>query len=346
MCIFFCHFLPAGKPPANSLFDRMKNALTSMDADRLTQGWDRVGLLNARFLIGAGLAPTFSGPADATNPTESMLAAELTDKPTLTRSSHVRKETTSSRSPRGNAPRLKFEKSENEMILEYLPLVKTVVGRLQMSLPSHVDAEDLHSAGLIGLLDALRHYNPRLGSNFESYARVRIRGAIFDELRRMDWVPRSIHRKARKVQKTIADLEQRQGRQPTPAELAAELGMTLADYHQLLDEIRPATFVCLDAAMNPEHDDSPSHYEMLADPNQCDPLAEVEHRETVLQLAGFLERLPSAQKKVLALYYYENLRLREIAEVFGLTESRICQIHSQAILALKAMMRNSNPMQN
>ena len=190
------------------------------------------------------------------------------------------------------------------------------------------------------MLDAIRHYNPRLGSNFESYARVRIRGAIFDELRRMDWVPRSVHRKARKVQLAIQQLEQRKRRQPTTAEIAVELKLSLSEFHQLLDEIRPATFVCLDAATNPEHDDSPSQYEALADPGQVNPLDDVARRETADQLVELLDRLPPAQKKVLALYYYEDLRLREIAEVFGLTESRICQIHAQAILNLKAQMKS------
>ncbi len=122
--------------------------------------------------------------------------------------------------------------SEAGLVEQYLPLVKTVVGRLQMSLPSHVDAEDLYSAGLVGLLDAIRHYNPKLGSTFETYARVRIRGAVFDELRRMDWVPRSIHSKAKKVQETIKQLEQKKRRVPTEIEVATALGISLDEYHR------------------------------------------------------------------------------------------------------------------
>lgn len=282
-------------------------------------------------------------PPHTPQTSNTMLTLALTQKRSSARSRLSKNETAMARLPRRPAARAK---AENEMVNQYLPLVKTVVGRIQMSLPPHVDPEDLYSAGLIGLLDAIRNYNPRLGSNFESYARVRVRGAIFDELRRMDWVPRSVHRKARKVQLAVQALEARKRRQPTAAELAIELKLSLSEFHQLLDEIRPATFVCLDAAINPESEDSPSQYEALADPNQVDPLDGVARRETAEQLADLLEQLPAAQKKVLALYYFEDMRLREIAEVFGLTESRICQIHSQAILALKAQMKGLDICQN
>ena len=228
--------------------------------------------------------------------------------------------------------------SEAGLVEEYLPLVKTVVGRLQMSLPSHVDAEDLFSAGLVGLLDAIRHYNPKLGSTFETYARVRIRGAVFDELRRMDWVPRSIHSKARKVQEAIKQLEQKKHRIPTDAEVASALGISLDEYEHLLEEIRPATFVCLDAAISDDSDHSPSHYEAFADGRQENPLDGVARSEMAEIIADRLEALPKMQRQVLALYYFEDMRLREIAEIFSLTESRICQIHSQAILALRAHM--------
>src|SRR5436305_12713694 len=117
-----------------------------------------------------------------------------------------------------------------------------------MSLPSHVDAEDLYSAGLVGLLDAIRHYNPKLGSTFETYARVRIRGAVFDELRRLDWVPRSIHDKARKVEKVMRELEQRKGKAPSDAEMAKALKMSVNEFQELVEEITPALFVGLDSA--------------------------------------------------------------------------------------------------
>jgi RNA polymerase sigma factor for flagellar operon FliA len=149
-------------------------------------------------------------------------------------------------------------------------------------------------------------------------------------------VPRSIHSKAKKVQEAIKQLEQKKRRIPTDAEVAAVLGMSLNDYQQLLEEIRPATFVCLDAAMNDDSDNSPSQYEAFADAKQENPLDGVARNEMAEVIAQHLQQLPQMQRQVLALYYFEDMRLREIAEIFGLTESRICQIHSQAILSLRA----------
>lgn len=229
--------------------------------------------------------------------------------------------------------------AEDELVQQHLPLVKTVVGRLVLSLPSHVDVQDLYSSGLVGLLNAVRNYDPQGGSSFESYARVRIRGAIFDELRRLDWVPRSVHSKARKVQFVIQRLEQERGEMPTNAEVAKAMSMTLEEYEELLEEIKPATFVCLDSTQSIEGDDDNSRYESIADESQPDPVDMAVRRELAQVIAERLEQLPEMQRKVIALYYFEDLRLREIAEVFGVTESRICQIHSQAILAIKSYLR-------
>src|SRR5258708_39374354 len=135
---------------------------------------------------------------------------------------------------------------EEELVQRHLSLVRTVVGRLAMNLPAHVDMEDLYSSGLVGLLNAVRNFDPNGGSSFASYARVRIRGEVFDELRRLDWVPRSVHDKARKVQAVRQKLEQANGEHPSDEQMAKALKFSLAEYHQLLDKIRPATFVCLD----------------------------------------------------------------------------------------------------
>src|SRR5258708_280583 len=144
---------------------------------------------------------------------------------------------------------------EAELVNQYLPLVKSVVGRLAMTLPPHVDGEDLYSAGLGGLLSAIRQYDPTAGTAFETYARLRMRGAACDELRRMDWVPRSVHTKARKVQGVMQTIEQRRGRAATDQEMAKALKIPVSEYHQWVEEIRPATFVCLDAPFNGEYDD-------------------------------------------------------------------------------------------
>jgi RNA polymerase sigma factor for flagellar operon FliA len=232
---------------------------------------------------------------------------------------------------------------EGEMVEKYIPLVKNVVCRLAMTLPPHVDGEELYSAGLTGLLNAVRQYNPNAGTSFETYARLRIRGAVLDELRRMDWVPRSVHTKARKVQAVMNEIEQKKGRMATDEEMATALKISSPEYHQWVQEIRPATFVCLDAAFNNDFDDSVSQYESMADQRQEDPLDGTFRRELARVIAERLQELPEMQRKVLALYYFEDMRLREIAEAFGLTESRICQIHAQGILAIKSFLLKFDP---
>jgi RNA polymerase sigma factor FliA len=232
---------------------------------------------------------------------------------------------------------------EEELVHKYLPLVRNVAGRLAMTLPPHVDGEDLYSAGLGGLLKAVRQYNPTAGTAFETYARLRIRGAILDELRRMDWVPRSVHTKARKVHAVMQQIEQRKGRVATEQEMAKALKISVGEYNDWLEEIRPATFVCLDAAYNNEFDDGTSQYESLADHRQEDPVDGTFRREVSRLIADRLKQLPEMQRKVLALYYFEDLRLREIAEAFGLTESRICQIHAQAIQSVKSYLQKFDP---
>jgi len=142
--------------------------------------------------------------------------------------------------------------SENSLIEQYLPLVKAVVGRLAMTLPSHVNVDDLYSAGLVGLLNAVRRFDLKTGSSFEHYARLRIRGAVFDELRRLDWVPRSVHEKAKKVAKIMQQLSQRDGAVPSDVKMARAMNLSLADYEDLLEEIRPASYICLDAVQD-EH---------------------------------------------------------------------------------------------
>jgi len=231
---------------------------------------------------------------------------------------------------------------ENSLVEQHLPLVRTVVGRLAMTLPSHVNVDDLYSAGLVGLLNAVRRFNPKSGCSFESYARVRIRGAIFDELRRLDWVPRSVHEKARKIEKVMQELTQRTGGVPSNAEMARAMKISEDDYEHLLEEVRPATYVCLDSGQNGEGEHC-SPYDYIPDETQADPDRQLEVRELARMIEGRLEKLPEIQRKVLALYYFEDLRLREIAEAFGLTESRICQIHAQAILAIKSLLAKEDP---
>ncbi len=229
--------------------------------------------------------------------------------------------------------------AENALVEQYLPLVRSALGRLAMTLPDHVDQDDLNSAGLMGLLQALRNYDPSSGNSFETYARLRVRGAMLDELRRMDWVPRTVHEKARRIQETIAQVEQRLGRVPSDAEVAKALEISVGEYSDLLVEIRPATFICLDATCNLDGAEGSSLGDVIADPAAKGPVEQASRNELKQIILQRLRDLPETQRKVLGLYYGEDLHLREIAELLGLTESRICQIHSQAILSIRAYVQ-------
>lgn len=229
--------------------------------------------------------------------------------------------------------------TENALVQKYMPLVSAVMGRLAMTLPEHVSQDDLFSAGLVGLLQALRNFDPGCNTSFETYARVRVRGAMLDELRRMDWVPRTIHEKARRLKSVLLELEQKLGRTPTEAQMAKAMKLSAEEYSDLLNEVRPAAFVCLDAVSSNEEGDGGALYEIIADGNGESPLDNVSNNELKQVIFERLKELPEMQRKVLALYYMEDMHLREIAEVFSLTESRICQIHAQAVIALRAFVQ-------
>ncbi|WP_043589485.1 sigma-70 family RNA polymerase sigma factor [Geminisphaera colitermitum] len=231
---------------------------------------------------------------------------------------------------------------EQTLIERYLPLVRNVVDRIKMNLPAHVEVEDLYSVGVTGLLAAIQRYDPEQGNTFAGYATLRIRGAVLDELRRLDWCPRRARAKARKIKDAIGELEQRHGRAVTDAEVSEHLGISLHDYAHWLEESRPVTFVAIDQPASGDDGGSSgggsgvSLHEVIADKNDT-PVRERMEKEEVWQLiAQRITELPDIQKRILAMYYFENMRLAEIAAVFRLTESRICQIHSQAVLTLRA----------
>lgn len=234
--------------------------------------------------------------------------------------------------------------AEDELVHEYIPIVKSIVYRLAMNLPSHICKDELFSSGLVGLLNAIRNFNPAGGSSFDSYAKVRIRGAILDELRSLDWVPRSVHDRAKKVQAVIVEVEQKKGDVATPAEIAAAMGLSESEYGELLEEIKGTSFVSLDSAMS--EDEGSLGHELIADDAGSRPSDTVERQELAALIAQRITNLPVMQRKVLSMYYFEGMWLREIAEVFGVSESRICQIHTQAILSIKAHLRRQHEYSN
>ena len=229
--------------------------------------------------------------------------------------------------------------SENALVECYLPLVGSILNRFAATLPEEVDREDLYSAGLLGLLTALRKFDATTGVPFDSYARQRIRGAMIDEMRRMDWVPRIIREKSRDFQKTTARLEQQLGRVPTKAEAAGALNLTVAKYDELVAEIRPAQFIRLDAPNDNDPESDTSLGEFIAQPDQIDPCERAASSELKQIIFEKLKEMPLIQQQVLTLYFIEGLYLREIASALKLSEGRICQIQTQAIQTLRAYLK-------
>ena len=227
-----------------------------------------------------------------------------------------------------------------DLLENHLPLVRSIVGRMKRKLPSNVETEDLYSIGVTGLVAAARNYRPSRESSFTSYATTRIRGAIMDELRRMDWMSRATRSKAKRLGSAISKLEQEQGGSITQDSLCAEMHMTEGELADLLDEVRPVKFVSLDGVNEQSEQEDQSLHEIIPDDSCIAPLDALERKEVLSLLAQRMEQLPPVPKKILAMYYYENMRLSEIAACFGLTESRICQIHTQTVGLLRNYLVN------
>jgi RNA polymerase sigma factor FliA len=227
----------------------------------------------------------------------------------------------------------------DRLILTYAPLVKYVAGRLGSGLPAHVDEGDLVSYGLLGLISAIERYDPERDIKFETYAIVRIRGSIIDELRALDWVPRSVRSRAREIERAIAELEAKLGHAPSDEEIAGKIGITVEELDESLTDISRSSIAALDELWSTSGEgDQVSLLDTIEDtsgPKPTDALDETELRET---LADAIARLPEREKLVVTLYYYEELTLREIGEVLGVTESRVSQLHTKAVLRLKSRL--------
>ncbi len=226
--------------------------------------------------------------------------------------------------------------AREQLILHYAPLVKYVASRVATGLPSSVEQSDLVSYGMFGLMDALNKFEPGRGNKFETYAIPRIKGAIIDELRAMDWVPRSVRFKQREIEKALADLEAMLKRQPTEKELAERLGMSLSELHEMITQISFVSVLALDETVSVGQDrgEQVSLIDTLADKG-LDPTQGVESQETRGLLAAAINSLTEREKIVVTLYYFEGLTLAEIGGILGVTESRVCQIHTKAVGLLR-----------
>jgi RNA polymerase sigma factor for flagellar operon FliA len=227
--------------------------------------------------------------------------------------------------------------ARDRLILHYSPLVKYVAGRVAVGLPANIDQADLISYGIFGLIDAIDKYDAERGIKFETYAISRIRGAIIDELRAIDWVPRSVRAKARNVEKAYTSLENKLKRPPSDAEIAEEMGVTTDELNRIYTQLSSVSLIALDELMNVdgERGDKLSLVETLEDTKMQSPMDIFESEEMKNILTDSINRLPEREKVVITLYYYEGLTLAEIGQVLGVTESRICQMHTKAVLALR-----------
>jgi len=233
-------------------------------------------------------------------------------------------------------PRLK-----EELIRRYIHLVRLVVGRMRLHLPSSLQAEDLEGAGIVGFLLALEAFDPERDVDFPTYAQPRIKGAILDELRKLDPLPRSVRQKTKEIERALASLEQELGRQPEDEEVAAYLGLDLQDYYKKLAEVSGFGLLFLDDP-GPAHDEAeaPPLHHQVEDPSADDPLRHLLTKERRHLLGRLIEALPLRERMVLALYYQEGLTLQEIGAVLEVSESRVSQLRSSAILRLRARLRH------
>lgn len=230
--------------------------------------------------------------------------------------------------------------TREQLVQRYAPLVKRIAYHLLARLPANVQFDDLAQNGMIGLLEALSRYEDGLGAQFETYASQRIRGAMLDGLRENDWLPRSLRKEMRRIESAIHQLEHAQGRPPTEKELAAALGMALPEYQKVLQDARGHQLVYLEDFSSEDGGDFLERHLTDDDANPARVFEEQKMREA---LVGGIEALPEREKLVMALYYEQELNLKEIGEVMGVTESRVCQLHSQAVSRLRSRILGELP---
>jgi RNA polymerase sigma factor for flagellar operon FliA len=243
------------------------------------------------------------------------------------------------------SPPLEFKKKDSgereQLVAQYAPLVKTIAGRLGIKLPKHISREDLLSAGIMGLLDAIDKYDVEKGVEFKSYAEFRIRGAMLDELRSMDWVPRSVRRNAKRLEQAYAKVEKQKMRAAEDEEVAAELEVDIKTFYTMLDEARGVAIISEEEIGNvlPKCEYS-NPWQMNNSARGTNPGESLDLAEVKIVIAEAIDRLPKNERMVVALYYYEELTMKEIGQIMGYTESRVSQLHTKAAIRLRNSLKH------
>jgi RNA polymerase sigma factor for flagellar operon FliA len=227
---------------------------------------------------------------------------------------------------------------KDKLILEYSSLIKFIAQKIAVRLPSNIELDDLISSGVIGLMDAIDKYDPTRDNKFKTYAEFRIRGAILDELRAQDWVPRSIRDKSKLLDKTVAHLENELGRIPTDEEISKALNVTIDEFHSLINQVRPVSLLSIDESQTFSTVDKKSILNILEGCKLNNPFNQLNVKSVKDIVTTAIEELPERQRLVLSLYYYEDLNLKEIGKVLRVTESRVSQLHAQAVTRLRAKL--------
>jgi RNA polymerase sigma factor for flagellar operon FliA len=239
---------------------------------------------------------------------------------------------------KANAKKLSNDEKRS-IIQEYSPLVKFIAQKIAVRLPANIELDDLMSAGVIGLMDAIDKYDPARDNKFKTYAEFRIRGAILDELRAQDWIPRSMREKAKGIERSFQKLEQKLGRTASEDEVAKDLGMELGEFQSALQQCKSVSLLSLDEVGTFSNGDRKSLLGLLEAGRDSNPMVQLTGNELREQLSKAIEDLPEKQRMVLSLYYYEDLNLKEIGDILEVTESRVSQLHTQAVLRLRSKLK-------
>ena len=230
--------------------------------------------------------------------------------------------------------------NSEQVIIEFAPMIKYVANRIAMRLPSHIEVDDLISVGVLGLIDAIEKFDPTRGAKFKTYAEFRVRGAILDELRSLDWVPRSVRQKAASLDSVCQKLQAKFGRPPEDEEVAEEMGMTMEEFFNAINETHSMPLLSLESlGFSSEENDQRSLLDCLTGKSDSDPQTQLRLTQLKSVISKAIDALAEKERLIVSLYYYEELTMKEIGEVLSITESRVSQIHSKAVLRLRNKLR-------